>query len=230
MQRVALSCLVLILISASGHSQKKDTVSARQVLDRMVAVYGSCDSYMDQGQAKEVIFITGGSRVVIKRFTTAFVRPSQFRFEFSEDSDRASQRFELARDKTSIRSWWSIRPETRYYETLKEPIANATGISSMSAILVPSMLFQNLGDRQLIQSLTELTLVREEKVGGRTALRIQGTSVNKTPLTVWIDKETFLLLKLFQKRSTDNYDVELTIQYEPKINPDVPPDKLAFKH
>ena len=100
----------------------------------------------------------------------------------------------------------------------------------MSAIIVPSMLFQNLEDRQILQSLTDLTLVREEKVGGRDAFRIQGNTVIKTSMTIWVDKETFLLLKLFQKRHSPDYDLELTIQYEPKIDSDVPPEKLAFKH
>ncbi|MFZ0748472.1 MAG: hypothetical protein WAM70_03855, partial [Pyrinomonadaceae bacterium] len=129
-----------------------------------------------------------------------------------------------------IRSWWSIRPETKYYETLAQPVAEATGVSSMSAVLVPSMLFQNLMDRQIIQSLTDLSLVAEEKVNGRNSYRIRGKTVINTWFTIWIDKETFLLVKLFQKRNFGDQDVELTIRYEPKINLDVPSEKLAFKH
>ena len=234
-KRVVTIWLLLILTAPGGHSQQSKTVSAKEILDRMVSVYGSCKSYVDKGETREVFFRTGGirtggSQVVIKPFTTAFVRPSDFRFEVTENKDLITESLVVWRDKGSIRSWWSLRPETKYYETLLEPVARATGVSSTSALVVPSMLFQNLGDRQVLQSLTELSLVGEEKVSGRNAYRIRGKNLINTWLTIWIDKETFLLVKLFQKTNLGDQDVHLTIRYEPKINLDVPPEKLAFKH
>lgn len=225
-KRVFIGSLLLVLTAINGYSQESDTLSAKDVLDRMVSVYASCKSYMDKGQTKEVFLRAGGNLIVIKPFTTAFVRPSHFRFEFTEDSDSRTQRHVVWRDNASVRSWWSIKPEIKYYETLAEPIAGATGISSMSAIVVPSMLFQNLGDTRRLQHLTELSLVTEEKVRGRPAYRIQGKDWLKKSITIWIEKETFLLVKVFERTK----EVELTIQYEPQINIDVPSEKLAFKH
>ncbi len=90
-KRVVTIWLLLILTATGGHSQQSKTVSAKEILDRMVSVYGSCKSYMDKGETKEVFFRTGGrtggSQVVIKPFTTAFVRPSDFRFEVTENRD-----------------------------------------------------------------------------------------------------------------------------------------------
>jgi outer membrane lipoprotein-sorting protein len=224
-KQLGVICALLILATSVGHSQEKETVSAKEVLDRMVSVYASCKSYMDKGRVKEV-FPGARGRVVMKPFTTAFVRPSHFRFEFTEDSDVLRQTFVVWRDNASIRSWWSIKPETKYYETLGLAVASATGVSSQSAVVVPSMLFQNLGDTRRVQQMTELSLVTEEKVNGRPAYRIQGKDWLKKSITIWIDKESFLLVKLFEKVK----DVELTIQYEPKLDLDVPPEKLAFKH
>lgn len=229
-KRVVMAWLLLILTAPGGHSQKSETVSAQEVLDRMVSVYASCKSYMDKGQVKEVFFSGSGNRVVRKPFTTAFVRPSRFRFEFTEDSDRMTQTLVVWRDGVSIRSWWSIKPETRYYETLGEALAGATGVSSQSAVVVPSMLFQNLGDTRRVQLLTELSLVSEEKVSGRATYRIQGKDWLNTRATIWIDKKTFLLVKLFEKKRSGSIDVELTINYEPQINVEVPSGELAFKH
>ena len=228
-KRLGTVWLLLLLTATSGHSQKSETVSAQEVLDRMGSLYASCKSYMDKGRVKQVFFSGSGNRVVIKPFTTAFVRPSRFRFEFTEDSDLTSQSYVVWRDGVSIRSWWSIKPETRYYETLGQALAGATGVSSQSAVVVPSMLFQNLGDTRRVQNLTELSLVTEEKVSGRPAYRIHGKDWMNTRTTLWIDKKTFLLVKLFEKRS-GKVEVELTIQYEPQVNVDVPPEKLAFKH
>ena len=227
MKRVGTVWLLLILTATGAHSQESETVSAKEVLDRMVSIYASCKSYMDKGRVKEDSFKS--NRVVVKPFTTAFVRPSRFRFEFTEDSDLRSQRYVVWRDGASIRSWWSIKPQTRYHETLGHAVRGATGVSGSSAIVVPSMLFQDIGDYRRIQSLTDLSLVSEEKVSGKAAYRIQGKDWMNRWITLWIDKKTFLLVKLFEKRS-EKVEVELTIHYEPQINVDVPPEKLAFKH
>lgn len=226
-KRVGIIWLLLILTATAGHSQQKETVSAEQILERMFSVYASCTSYMDKGRVRENHLER--NRIVIKPFATAFVRPSRFRFEFTEDSDMKSQSYVVWRDGVSIRSWWSVKPQTRYHETLGHAVWGATGVSGTSAIVVPSMLFQNIGDYRRVQSLTDLSLVREEKVGGRAAYRIQGRDWMNIRLTLWIDKKTFLLVKLFEKR-TERADVELTINYEPQINVDVPAEKLAFKH
>jgi outer membrane lipoprotein-sorting protein len=224
-KRVGMIWLLLILTTAVGHAQKKETLSAQQVLDRMVSVYASCKSYLDKGEVK--LFRSNSAPIVKKPFTTAFVRPSQFRFEYTEEASRLRTRTLVVwRDEDSIRSWWSIRPEIQYYETLGQAIRNATGISSQSAVVVPSMLFQNLGDTRPIERMTELSLVGEEKVRGRPAYRIKGKDWANILRTLWIDKETFLLLKLFVREKT----MERTILYEPQINVDVPPEKLAFKH
>lgn len=218
--------LLLILTATGGHSHQSETVSARQILDQMFSVYASCNSYMDKGRVKEDY--SKSNRVVIKPFTTAFVRPSRFRFEFTGDSDMKSQSYVVWRDGASIRSWWSVKPQTRYHETLGHAVWGATGVSGSSAIVVPSMIFGNIGDYRRIESLTDLSLVREEKVSGRAAYRIQGKDWMNQLMTLWIDKKTFLLVKLFEKRS-GKADVELTIFYEPQVNVDVPPDKLSFK-
>lgn len=228
-KRVGTVWLLLILTATAGHAQDKKNVSAKEILDRMVSVYASCKSYMDKGRAKEV-YPGARGRVVMKPFTTAFVRPSHFRFEFSEDNERTSQQFVAWRDNKSIRSWWSIQRETKYHEILDEPLRNATGISGSSAIVVPSMLFQILGDEHRIQRMTDLSFGTEEKVNGRPAYRIQGKDWLKDSLTIWIDKETFLLVKLFERKRSRGPEVDLTITYEPQINVDVPPGKLAFKH
>ena len=226
-KRVSTVWLLLILTATVGHSQKSETVSAKEVLDRMFSVYASCNSYMDKGRVKNIYLKS--NRIVIKPFTTAFVRPSLFRFEFTEDSDFATQRFVVWRDGASIRSWWSIKPPTKYHETLGAALRGPAGISGTSGIVVPSMLFPDLGDHRRLQTLNELSLVREEKVSGRAAYRIQAKDWLNIWITLWIDKKTFLLVKLYEKKSGE-VEGELTIQYEPQVNVDVPPDKLAFKY
>ncbi len=222
--------LLLVLIAPTARSQQSEELSAQQVLDRMFSVYESCSSYIDRGKVKEVFLRLSGNQLVTKPFTTAFVRPSRFRFEYTEGGGSRTHNLVVWRDGSSIRSWWSINRETRHYETLAEPLRNATGVSSQSAAIVPTMLFRNLGDRRRLQNLTDLELVRVERTSGKAAYRIQGKDWMNQSLTLWIDKETFLLIRLYEKRKADGYDVETTIRYEPQINVDVPAKKLEFKH
>jgi outer membrane lipoprotein-sorting protein len=219
-KRVGTVWLLLILTATGGYSQQRETVSAQEILDRMFGIYASCSSYTDKGEVKQA-YKRGG--VAIKRFTTAFVRPGRFRFEFTEEND---QRFVIWRDESSIRSWWSIGRQTKYYETLGQAVGNTAGVTGGSSVILPSMLFQNLGDSRRLQTLTGLRLVAEEKVGRKAAYRIEGVDWTKRSLTVWVDKENFLLLRLFEKIK----DVEKTVTFEPAVNAAVPPEKLAFKH
>jgi hypothetical protein len=88
----------------------------------------------------------------------------------------------------------------------------------------------NLGDNQVIQSLSQLNLNGEEKVGSKAAYRIEGTDRLNNVITLWIDKENFLLLKTFDRKKFDTFEVEDTKTYKPQINVDIPPGQLAFKH
>jgi outer membrane lipoprotein-sorting protein len=222
--------LTLLLGTSLVYSQQDQTLSPQEILDKMVSVYASCSSYADQGKVKTTFFEASGPRTTNKPFSTAFVRPSRFRFEFEEEGfDRVSH-YTVWRDETAIKSWWTIRPETRTFETLSPALAGATGVSGGSAIYVPSMLMGDLQDTHRIQSMTQLNLEGKEKLGERTAYRIEGRDWRNNLLTIWIDKESFLLLKIHEKHKLKLVESESTTTYKPQINLNISPDKLAFNH
>ena len=95
---------------------------------------------------------------------------------------------------------------------------------------VPSMLMVDLGDTHRIQTLTQLKLTREERIEDKTAYRIEGRDWQNNLLTIWIDKETFLLLKTREKKSFQDVEAEGTTTYHPQININISPDRLAFNH
>ena len=50
-------------------------------------------------------------------------------------------------------------------------------------------------------------------------------------MTIWVDKEKFLLLKTFEiVKPANSPGAEQTTTYSPEINADIAADKLAFKH
>lgn len=218
-----LSCC-LMLVASSISAQEGPPPPAREVLDKMIAAYASCKTYSDTGKVRRVFY--PDSPTVTTRFSTAFVRPSQFRFEFFEEEFGGSQNFVVWQDGATVKSWWSLRPKVELYEQLSLAVASAAGISNGTAVNVPSMLM-NLGDSQRIQRLSRLSML-EDKVDGRPAYKIAGVDWRGNPMTIWIDKKDFLLLKIWQK--VRSVETEETTTYKPQINAPVPPKQLAFGH
>jgi outer membrane lipoprotein-sorting protein len=231
MKTVSIFCFLLLLGTGLAHSRQGVELSPQEILDRMVSVYASCSSYEDAGKVETHIFGQRVDSTQSKPFSTLFVRPSQFRFEFKEERlDGSTTRYIVWQDGPVIKSWWTIRPETRTFETLNMALAGAAGVSGGSAVNVPSMLMGDLHDSHRIQTLTQLSLKGEEMVGGRTAYRIEGRDWRHNLLTIWIDKERFLLLKMNEKRELNNAEAETTTTYQPRINIEIAPDKFAFNH
>jgi hypothetical protein len=58
-------------------------MDARTILERSVSVYSSCDSYSDRGKATVVMGLGLSEPTQTLNFSTQFVRPGKFRFEWS---------------------------------------------------------------------------------------------------------------------------------------------------
>ena len=229
MAKVLTCCLLLLLGASTIFAQQNETPSAKQILDKMVSVYASCSSYADKGESKEVFL--DNRRETLRPFSTEFIRPSQFRFEFEELSETRTADYVVWQSGSSIESWWSIRPQVRFFETLDEALAGAAGVSRGSSIQVPSMLFGDFHDAHRIQNLSQLALIGEEKVGEKLTYKIAGLDWRGNKMTLWIDKESFLLLKTFEiNKPANSQGAEETTTYKPQLNLPISPDKLAFKH
>ena len=229
MAKVLTICLLFLLAASIVSAQQNEPRSAREILDKMISVYASCSSYADKGESKEVFL--ENRRETIRPFSTAFIRPSQFRFEFEEISGTRDNNYVVWQGGALIKSWWSIRPQVRSFETLDLALAGAAGVSRGSSIQVPSMLFGDLHDTHRIQNLSELTLIGEEKVGEKLTYKIAGLDWRGNKVTLWIDKESFLLLKTFEiVKPVNSQGAEQTTTYKPQLNLPISPDKLAFKY
>jgi outer membrane lipoprotein-sorting protein len=230
MRRIATSCLLLLLSASLVYSQTAQTTSPQQILDKMVSVYASCNSYADEGRVETIFFQNSGRTwTAVKPFSTAFVRPSRFRFEFENTDTNRGSHYVVWRDETSIKSWWTIKPEVRMWEGLGFALGAAAGVSSLSSLNVPSMLMQDLRATDRLGSLSGLKLAGEESFANKSAYRIEGKDRRDSLLTIWIDKERFVLLKIYETRKFEDFHTEQTTTYQPQVNIEISPDKLAFK-
>ena len=132
--RKALIFSLLLLSTGQVPAQQRQALSAQEIHDKMVSVYASCSSYEDKGVEKEA---PKRGVETLRLFSTAFVRPSQFRFEFVEVTDNRPN-YVIWQNGPSIRSWWSMTRQLRSFEALDRAMYGAIGVSRGAAIQVPT--------------------------------------------------------------------------------------------
>src|SRR6516165_1850998 len=116
-------------------------MNPEQILAALAETYATCTTYRDTGRV-ETKFCRPGqrARTSIQPFTTAFVRPNCFRFEFRDrfgDAPDEWNRYIVWAGAGSVRSWWDIQPGVEEVESLDLALASATGVSGSSAHTVP---------------------------------------------------------------------------------------------
>jgi hypothetical protein len=212
---------------------------AQQLMTRVWASYACCHSYMDEGEVS-IVFVTGDERRTVTRpFSTVFVRPSDFRFEFRDRyrDDLPWNRHIVWQSGKSVLTWWHIRPDVVSKPTLSRALGGAAGVSGGSATRIPSLLMPDTLNGTGFSSFTHWKVMGEETMGNATAYKVHGIGssyegqdgrLHKRELTLWIDTQTLLILQTFATRQFEDFETENTKTYRPQMNIAVPPHKLHF--
>jgi hypothetical protein len=228
MRQLSTVGLFMFLFASVSYSQDQ-TLSAQQIMDRMISGYGSCNRYVDEGEVRTIFLERTGRRTVVKPFSTAFVRPSGFRFEYR---DRRGEEewgsYIIWRGAESVKTWWSIKPGIESPRNLLQALAAAAGVSSGASMTVPTLLMPEMRIGNPIQSLSQLKLIGEEEINGRSAYKIEGTDLRKRRVMLWVDSESLLIVKMYQRTEFDTFETETTTTYKPQVSLEVAPEKLAF--
>ena len=225
--------MMTLAIAASGIAQQTDKtipLSPKEVINKMARAYSSCKSYKDKGVVTTIFFHDNGrNRTVKKPFMTAFVRPDSFRFGFqSRRGENEWNRYIVWRDGESVRTWWSIRLGIENKESLSRAIAGATGVSGSSAHTIPRLLLPEEVTGSSLAKLTDLELLGDEDVDGVPCFKIQGKYSRDRMRTLWIDKKSYLIIKIFGSSKFPDFRTETTTTYKSQLNADVGPDDLKF--
>jgi outer membrane lipoprotein-sorting protein len=232
---ISLSLFLALLFVSSASTKQTSAPTAQQIVEQMISAYVSCKTYQDTGEVRTVFLDARGKRTALLPFSTAFVRPASFRFEFrSRRGEEEWDQYIIWRQNDEVKSWWSIRPGVITDRSFSMSVSGATGVSSKASLTVPSMLMPDELRTNPIKALTGLNLTGEEKIGARDAYKLEGLGFRDSPTTLWIDKQQLLLLKIYEKRKVGSpdgkgeFETETTTTYNPQLNEDVPASKLAF--
>jgi outer membrane lipoprotein-sorting protein len=226
---LAAWCLITatVALPLSADEPKPEALKAQDVLDRMAKAYAGCKSYRDSGVVKTVFIKATGNRTVDKPFTTAFVRPDRFRFEYREEAGGQERRYIVWRKGKEVQTWWDVRPGVEKPESLNPALAGATGVSASSAHTVPALLLPKEVEGRRLMDITEAKQVKDAKLDKVDCFRIEGM-FGGSPTTLWIDQKTFLVRRIDAQKKFGNFRTEETTTYAPVIDEEIPDKKLEF--
>ena len=220
--------IAAVALPLAADELESQAASARDVLDRMARTYAGCRSYYDSGVVKTLFVGASGSRTVERAFTTAFVRPDRFRFEFKEtQGDGEAIRYIVWRRGTEVYKWWDFWSVVERRETLNLALAGASGVSGGSAHSVPALLLPNeVGGRRLTD-MTAAKRLEDAELDMVDCYRIEG-KLGDSRRTLWIDKKTFLLRRIDTQAEFRDFRTVRTTTYDPVIDEGCPEEMLEF--
>ncbi len=212
---------------AAADPPDRDSLPAHTIIQQMEAVYASAGSYLDTGMVREVFTNANGSRTVEKPFSTAFVRPHRFRYEFREKVRPFEERqFVIYRDRNELRVHWDLEHDMTL-DTLDRAVAAATGVSSESAITVPAMLLPDEITWRRAIRFRKPERIADESLRGIDCYRVLDHP-GRGRITLWIGQNDLLLRQIDFELSFDDFRVQRTTTYFPERNTPIATDLLEF--
>ena len=106
-------------------------------------------------------------------------------------------------------------------------LAGPTGVSGGSAHTIPVMLLPDEVSGRRLTGIPELKRIDDVIFDKVDCFRIQRQSVG-SPMTIWVDKNTFLSRRIDTKRKFDDFRTERTTTYQPVINGEISDKMLKF--
>ncbi|MHB9138388.1 MAG: M56 family metallopeptidase, partial [Victivallaceae bacterium] len=238
----AAVCLMLALAVAGCRCGKPDPepLTADAIIAKMAETYAKCKTYQDSGTVKTLFIKADGDMTIEKPFSTVFIRPNQFRFEYKEKVDsyiKEKPGYIVWRKGDEVLTWFVARPDITKVKSLDSGLAGATGVSSGSAHTIPALLMSEISGKKL-SGIKEVKMLENAVFDGSSCYRIQGKficsgdngKVVKSPMIIWIDKNTSLVRRIDEQNvfPGSNFRTEDTTTYHPEININISAKSLDF--
>jgi len=170
---------------------------ADQILARVASAYAQCRSYRDEGVVATT-FYNDRKRTERRPFSTRFVRPDGFLFEFrSRRGEDDWDQYAVWNENGQTRSWWSVRPGHEIVKTLGLALAGATGVSGGAAHRVPRLLMPALGGRP---ALGPARVVASSEASQLHCVVVEIPQHLGGVEQLWIDETSFLVRKVVEPR------------------------------
>jgi hypothetical protein len=226
----------IIAAAASGWRDPlpvdEQSLNARDILRRTASVYKASKSYLDTGVVKTSYTTQSGKRDAETRFKTAYVAPSRFRFESRmNDFGTVEVGYIVWMDGNDLQTWFSVEPDRGPVVTsIQGALDEAAGISRDASGMIPGLLFSGTKLGGDIVRLTDSERLEDEQVDGFDCFRVRGFRWPNSgePTTVWIDKESFLIRRVYEEQKFEDFSTRTNWYYKPTLNEPVDAELLRF--
>ena len=207
-------------------------LDARQILKRTYQVYRASKSYVDTGIVQTEYKNSSSEWTGETRFKTAYVAPVDFLFESTmNDFGTIEFKFIVGHDQTGVQAWSNSSPKLMSeIGSIHKALDAGAAISRDSSGMIPGLIFPgtNLGGD--IVRLTDAVRLEDAQIDGTDCFQVQGFRWPNTgqPTTVWIDKDSFLIRRVYEEQVIKGDTTKTTWFYKPAINVPVAEDALRF--
>lgn len=195
------------------------------ILQQMADAYAACLTYRDEGHVERV---HTGRPAYVTSFKTVFVRPNRFRSEFKDSNGKDSI---VWRDGETVRRWFApVVPHIVNGETFEKALMQYVAAMSSQLVHLPGLLSPEWSALNI--HLTDF-VVREplgdEKVEGIDCFRLIGGVASGMALTLWIDKQTLLLRRIYTDGRPRGVPIQTTTTFRPVVDSEILEEELQFR-
>ena len=219
---------------SSSLAQDAKQGAAEEILRGVEKVYATCKSYRDSGTVASEELLAAGKQHDTAQFSTAFVRPDSFRFEYQRGADERKKRYIIWANGRDVRSWFSRDPRRENKpESLKSDLQMAAGVTRGTSTIISNLL---LADSSLLKE-PPLQQLPDASFDGKKCVRFyrryrlpdldNGPRLNITDV-YWIEKRTFLIRRIETETKSAKGSFRKIITYTPKINEEISAKELEF--
>ena len=210
----------------------EQSFDARDILQKTARAYRASKSYSDTGTVRTVYLSSSRQWTEEIRFKTAYVAPFDFRFESNSRSVAGTEVAFIAwRDENEVKAWYNLDPDIDDDITsLQGALDAGAGISRDASGMIPGLLIPGTKLGGDIVRLTDAVRLDDAQVDGLDCFQVQGYRWPNTgqPTTVWIDKDSFLIRRVYEEQEIQGVRSKTTWFYEPAINTPVTAEAVQF--
>jgi hypothetical protein len=241
----AAAIVNILLLTGPTLVRDREQASLRgeDLWEQSRAAYVALRSYADSGTIATEVRPPGAATIVEHHsFTTYYLAPRQFYFEFRKDPTAGKERLVLWCEGGDFQSWWSATGVHQTYP--KGTGGSAFGTASFptkgSIVLIPPLLFSKAGLQGPLTVLKsprlagdeELNGVKVRKLVGEVGLGyVTGLGAHARPTTVWIDAQTLLVRKILEETPVESPEGSVdrvTVTFDPRANPQLAGSVFRF--
>jgi hypothetical protein len=193
-----------------------DAPTAKAILGKVAEAYKSISTYRSHGTTSAEVQMAGQTITDKGEFTMVLEKPDHYRISWTKSNSIAptqKQSGAVWHDGTDRNLFVETGPKNGYVKQTEDKAAldAAAGLSGGVAVSVPSLFFEKFkGRNNPAASIKEPKLEGTEKVEGVDCYVVSGPSRESKQETLWIAKDSHLLVKYARSLEQPDGNMELT--------------------